>query len=81
MEKVTRDTLLGWAKKCRWLHVNEQKTPDGQQDTWLTPSGDLTLAVYELNGDLKSIAHPPMLVMVAPQSSLSIPGFPTIGRG
>jgi hypothetical protein len=75
MDKVTRDTLLRWAKKHGWLYVNEMTTPNVRQDTWLTPGGDLTLAVYELDGTLQSIAHPPMPVIVAAQGPLSIPGI------
>lgn len=73
-EKVPRVTLVAWAKKNHWLKVNEAMTSNGRQETYLTPSGNFTIIIYDLSGNLFSVANP----MQQAQPMLNIP---TIGKG
>ena len=58
MDAITRETLNKWAQKSNWMRVNEAATPNGRQVTFLTPSGNMVIAVYDLKGNLHSIGQP-----------------------
>lgn len=72
-QKVPQADLATWAKKNRWLKVNEAMTPNGRQENYLTPSGNLTIIIYDLSGNLFSVANP----MQQAQPTLNIP---TLGK-
>lgn len=58
MEPVTRTSFEEWAEKSNWLPVNETPNPLGRQTTFVTPSGSLVFAIYNMQGNLHSIAQP-----------------------
>jgi len=82
MEKVTKETFGKWIEESRWLKVNEAGTSDGRMDTFLTPSGNLIAAFYDLKGDLSRVG----MLGPAPQAPpgpgfLGGKGFPFIPKG
>ena len=68
MEAITRETFNRWAQKNNWMQVNDAASPNGRQYTFITPSGNMVIAIYDLKGNLHSMGHP----MPVPQSPLGI---------
>lgn len=85
MEKISRAKLIAWAKKNNWLHVNEGGTPDGRQDTFLAPSGAFRIIIFDMSGNLHSVADPLLQAqfqaLMQAQSKAIIPDFSKLGKG
>jgi len=79
MEKIPRAKLIAWAKKNNWLHVNESPSPNGHQDTFLTPSGAMRIIVYDLSGNLHSIVDS-LQLQAQSQKMMHIPNL-NLGKG
>lgn len=78
MEKLTKEVFVKWIEKSRWLKVNETATLDGRTDTFLTPSGNLIAALYDLKGDLSRFG----MLGPAPQAPPGfLKGLPFVGKG
>jgi len=58
MQKLTKILFESWAKKHDWLRVGEVATPSGLQHSFLTPSGALMVAMYDLKGNLTGFGQP-----------------------
>ena len=58
MDKVTREVFETWLKGCNWFKINEVGTPNGQQDHYLTPAGEIMIAQYNLQGELAHVVKP-----------------------
>jgi hypothetical protein len=58
MEKIKREDFEAWVKECNWLKIGESGTANGQQDTYLTPTGEFVIVQYNLNGELHQVAKP-----------------------
>lgn len=73
MEKIKKATFEKWVAKSNWLKINEGSSTNGRQDIYLTPSGNILVAAYSLDGNLLTIGtmrQPPQ----QPQSILDFPG-------
>ena len=57
MEKLDKEKFEAWAKENNWLHIAETPSPNGRQNTYLTPSGNLMISVYDLEGKLAGVAQ------------------------
>jgi hypothetical protein len=77
MEKIKKAEFEEWVKGCNWLRINEVGTPNGQQDTYLTPAGEFAIAQYNLSGELQQIVKP----MPAPPQASRMGRFPLDFRG
>ena len=73
MEPITRESFGKWAQKNNWLLVNEAATPNGRQHNYVTPSGSIAIAMYDLKGNLNSLGQP--MAQPPPQ------GIPTLRKG
>jgi hypothetical protein len=73
MEKLTRKQVEDWIGKQNWLLVSENPTPNGKQFTYLTPSGQDVVVVYDLENKLFGIGHIIQVSNTAQRSGL--PGF------
>lgn len=74
MQETSKETFIEWAKKHDWLLFGEGATPNGRQENYLTPAGNVIFITYDLPG--KRVAtvgfpQPPP----PPQG-----GFPLFGR-
>ena len=58
MEAITRDTFNKWAQKNNWMQVNEATSPTGRNYTFVTPSGSLTIVMFDLKGNLLGVGQP-----------------------
>jgi len=56
MEKIDKFTFAKWAKQNHWLKINEMPTPNGRQETYLTPAGGIRAIIYDLPGNLFQVA-------------------------
>ena len=65
MEKIKKEDFEKWVKESKWLLISEVATPNGRQITYLSPAGQITIAIYNLNGDLQ-IAQPMPVPMPVP---------------
>lgn len=74
--EIPQADLRTWAKKSRWLHVNEAVTPSGRQDTFLTPAGFLLAIIYDLKGNTHSIMD-----LLHPQQAQTSPLNPFRSKG
>jgi len=66
MGPITRDTFNKWAQSHKWMQIAEAVTPNGRQYTFLTPAGNMTIAMFDLKGNLMGIGQP----VPAPQAPL-----------
>ncbi len=57
MEKLTKEDFEQWVKDNKWLQIGEAPTPNGRQPTFLTPSGNLIIAMYDLKGNLEKVGQ------------------------
>jgi len=82
MEKLSRETIEKWTQEHKWLQVAEGANPNGKQITYLTPSGQDVVIVYDLEGNLFGFGH---IVQVPPQMQgrgfLGFPGPGILGKG
>ena len=81
MEKIKKAVFEKWVQKSNWLKVNEGAAANGRQDTFLTPSGNLIVVTYDLDGNLFTVG---ILGPPPPQAIPGFPGgkgFPIIGKG
>ena len=69
MEKLTKEVLEQWIKDNKWLQIGEMPTPKGRQDIYLSPSGQVTFIIHNLDGKIE-IAQPPVFTI----------SMPTMGR-
>lgn len=58
MNAITRATFVRWAENQEWLLTAELATPNGHQNTYLTPAGNLTIALFDIKGNLLGIGQP-----------------------
>lgn len=75
-EKLTKEAFEQWVKDNKWLQIGEAPTTNGRQFTYLAPSGEVTMAIYNLKGELE-IAKPPVFTISLPtmgQSPLNLLG-------
>ena len=73
MEPITRETFNRWAQKCNWMQSGEGATPNGRQYVFLTPSGNIVIAMFDLRGNLLSIGQP-VPTTQSPLPSLKLKG-------
>lgn len=52
-----REKFIEWAEKANWLPVGETMTMNGRQVQYITPSGNILLAVFDLKGKFFGIAQ------------------------
>jgi hypothetical protein len=55
MIKLTKEEFLKWAEDNHWLKTIENPTPNGRQDTYMTPAGSLAIAIYDIKGELQNV--------------------------
>jgi len=58
MEAISKATFNKWAQCHKWILITDAPTPMGRQYTYLTPAGTLTIAVFDLKGNLLGIGQP-----------------------
>ena len=58
MEIITRETFNNWAIENNWLFIAKVATANGEQSNYVTPSGSICIAMYDLKGQLQSIGQP-----------------------
>jgi hypothetical protein len=75
---VKKETFETWVKDNNWLQINEALTTNGRQVTYLSPAGDVTIAIYNLKGELEQIAKTPIPVIPI---SMNVPRSPIDLRG
>jgi len=73
MEKIKRLDSEAWAGDNNWLKVVEGGNATGQQNTYLSPSGDIVIVQYDLHGDLFSVGK------VVPAPAQKPPPFMNLG--
>ena len=78
MKKIAHADFIAWAKKHKWLHINEAVTPTGHQDTFLAPSGAFRIIIYDMSGNLHSVADP--LNQAQSQQMMHIPNLDKLGK-
>lgn len=81
MEKIPKETFGKWAKHNNWLKVNELSTPNGLQETYLTPVGTLRAIIYDLQGNFIQVASLGPPEPQAPPGPDLLKGMPFIGKG
>lgn len=64
-EKLTKEVFEQWVKDNKWLQIGEAPTTNGRQFTYLAPSGEVTMAIQNINGDIE-IAKPPVFTIPIP---------------
>jgi hypothetical protein len=69
VEAISREVFNRWVQKNNWMQIGEAITPNGRQYTFLTPSGAMVVAIYDLKGNLLAIGQP----APAPQSPATAP--------
>lgn len=77
MEKPTKEQIEPWIKEHNWLLMKEEAmtTPiTGKQLTYLTPSGQDVVIIYDLKGELFGIGH--MVQVPQPIPGPGLGGFP-----
>ena len=55
MAKPTKEEFLKWAEDNHWLKTNENPTTNGRQDVYMTPAGNVAIAVYDIKGELQNV--------------------------
>ena len=74
---MNNEEFLTWAKEGRWLKISEGGNPQGRQDMYLTPTGELVVAQYNLQGDLLGFIKPmPAPMMMSRGPGLDLRGVP-----
>jgi len=67
MDKITKTTFLAWVEENDWLKVGTGKNPEGfDQDTFLTPAGQVLFAIYDTEGNVRNVAVPMAAPMAPP---------------
>ena len=69
-EALNQETLEKYVKKHNWLPINEIAAPTGRQQFYLTPAGNVVIALYDLKGTFIGIGQP----LPPPQTPLSAAG-------
>jgi len=77
MDKIKREDFEKWIKDCNWFKIGEAGNANGQQDTYLTPTGEFVFVQYNLEGELLQITKP----MPQPIQSKPVGHFPIDFRG
>lgn len=72
MVPPTKEEFLAWAKEENWLQIGTKGTPQGRQDAYVTPSGEISFAMYDLKGEFVTIGK--SVMQAIPQ-----PGFNPLG--
>ena len=70
MEPISRVVFNKWAQDSKWIQLNEAANVNGRQYTFLTPAGNLVIAMFDLTGNFVAVGKP----MPPPASAL--PPFP-----
>ncbi|GAH03850.1 unnamed protein product, partial [marine sediment metagenome] len=69
----TNHEFLAWVKKHDWLLIAENKTPEGRQDLYCTPAGEIVAAIYDLKGNFFGVGKPPIpVIMPQPAQRISL---------
>jgi len=77
MEPITAETFEKWAKKHDWLKMKEVAAPTGKQHIYITPAGNVAIALYDLKGQFIGVAQP----ITVPMAQGANPGGrPLFGR-
>jgi len=58
MEAITNAVFNKWAQKNNWMLVNEATSTTGRNYTFVTPSGSLTIVMFDLKGNLLGVGQP-----------------------
>lgn len=58
MEAISRATFNKWAQTHKWMQMGELATPNGRQYTFLTPAGNMVIAIFDIKGNLLGIGQP-----------------------
>ncbi|TET43294.1 MAG: hypothetical protein E3J60_00610 [Dehalococcoidia bacterium] len=58
MEAITSAVFNKWAQKNNWMQVNEAASTSGRNYTFVTPSGSLTIVMFDLKGNLLGVGQP-----------------------
>lgn len=58
MDAISRETFNKWARNHKWMQIAEHATPNGRQYTFITPAGNMTLAMFDIKGNLIGIGQP-----------------------
>lgn len=69
----TEAEFLAWAKKANWLQIGTKGTPQGRQDIYVTPAGEIAYALYDISGKFVNIGK--QVLQAIPQPNLSPLGF------
>lgn len=52
MKQITKEVFSKWVETNNWLMVNEAAQPTGWQRTYLTPSGNMIVVLFDLKGNV-----------------------------
>jgi len=58
VEVLNREIFTKWAKKHDWLVINDVPSVTGHNITFLTPSGNMMIAMFDLKGNLMGLGQP-----------------------
>uniref|UniRef100_A0A6M3X4Z9 Uncharacterized protein n=1 Tax=viral metagenome TaxID=1070528 RepID=A0A6M3X4Z9_9ZZZZ len=58
MEPITGEAFEKWAKDHDWLRMSERAAPTGKQYIYLTPAGNVAIAMYDLKGTFIGVGQP-----------------------
>lgn len=81
MEEIDKEAFGEWAKQNNWLKVNELSTPNGRQETYLTPVGTLRGIIYDLKGNFTQVANLGPPEPQSPPGPGFLTGMPVMGKG
>jgi len=75
--KLLKENFLAWADDNHWLKVDEQANTNGRMDLYMTPSGNMAAAVYNIAGELQQVQP----VVLIPPTPMRIPPNIDLGGG
>jgi hypothetical protein len=74
--KLVKEDFLKWAEENHWFKTNEQPNTNGRVDIYMTPSGNLAAAVYNIAGELQQVIP---VVPMPPTVGKFPPGLDILG--
>lgn len=74
---ATKEEFLKWAKEANWFFVKENPIPTGHQAMFVTPTGQLSFPVFDLQGNVEGFAMMVPQAMPSPMRGLgsAFPGL------